>query len=600
MNFRTFACQFSLTTAACAQTTFDDSTGEVAVPGGPFPHLDISSVEVTANIATNQITFRIFVDGDPTNPNWGNYMIAVKSDAGGDTAGTGWNGRPIHFLPGMTHWIGTWNTGGQIWTYGASWTQTGSVTPVKDATLKSIALTMPFSALALSSGEIFTFDVYSSGGTGTDGAVDALSVSGTSITAWNQEFTSTEPLSFTMPSASDTDGDGLPDAWEMAHFGDLAQKPGDDPDGDLLDNAGEFARSTNPKSADTDNDGLSDKVEDNSGIYAGPASPGTSPVDSDTDNDTYPDGAEVSGAALGFESNPLRRNFAVMALPGNFNSWSETGAATPSNMMTRAGATLTTQYQYVLDYRFTTSGQAIEYKFAGGSWSDNWGGPGGVASFNGANITAAIAATGIHRFTFDQITLAYTFTRPAFADAAAFLAAYGLAEDPNGDADGDGLTNSAEFARNSDPGNGDTDGDGTGDSTDPDPLSSSTAYDLWIAGSGVPAADRGRDADPDNDGRSNLAEFLMGGNPASAADPSVTITASGPNVVIVWLGRASSSEAVYVIQTNPSLDGAWTDISDAPSVAADQSGVPAGYTRFQVITPRTPGHSYYRIKATAL
>ena len=317
--------------AASGQIVYPDATGEVAVPGGPFPHLDITSVEVTASIASSQIVFKIFVAGDPTNPNWGNYMIAVKSDAGGATGSTGWSGRPISFPSGMTHWVGSWNTGGQIWTYGPAWTQTGSVTPVKDAAAKTITLTIPFTALALSAGETFTFDVYSSGGGGTDSAVDALSSTATSITAWNQAFSSTAPLSFTMPTSSDTDGDGLPDAWEIANFGDLAQLPGGDPDGDHLDNAGEFARSTNPKIPDTDGDGLSDKVEDNSGTYAGSAAPGTSPVDNDTDNDGFQDGPEAAGTALGFESNPLRKNFAVMAVPGNFNCWMQTGAATPSN-----------------------------------------------------------------------------------------------------------------------------------------------------------------------------------------------------------------------------------------------------------------------------
>lgn len=45
---------------------------------------------------------------------------------------------------------------------------------------------------------------------------------------------------------ADADGDGLPDAWELEHFGDLAFNGTDDPDGDGVDNATEFARGTDP------------------------------------------------------------------------------------------------------------------------------------------------------------------------------------------------------------------------------------------------------------------------------------------------------------------------------------------------------------------
>jgi subtilisin family serine protease len=45
---------------------------------------------------------------------------------------------------------------------------------------------------------------------------------------------------------TDVDGDGLPDAWELAHFGDLSFDGDDDPDGDGVDNAAEYARGTDP------------------------------------------------------------------------------------------------------------------------------------------------------------------------------------------------------------------------------------------------------------------------------------------------------------------------------------------------------------------
>jgi hypothetical protein len=47
-------------------------------------------------------------------------------------------------------------------------------------------------------------------------------------------------------SIVDTDGDGLPDSWEMAHFNNLAQGPADDPDGDTFNNLAEFNAGTDP------------------------------------------------------------------------------------------------------------------------------------------------------------------------------------------------------------------------------------------------------------------------------------------------------------------------------------------------------------------
>lgn len=64
----------------------------------------------------------------------------------------------------------------------------------------------------------------------------------------------------------DTDGDGLPDAWEILHFGDLSQKPGDDFDVDGYTNLQEFTAGSDPKNPlstplDTDADGLADSWE---------------------------------------------------------------------------------------------------------------------------------------------------------------------------------------------------------------------------------------------------------------------------------------------------------------------------------------------------
>ncbi len=47
-------------------------------------------------------------------------------------------------------------------------------------------------------------------------------------------------------AVEDSDGDGLPDAWELEHFGDLSQGPDTDFDGDGASNLAEFDAGTNP------------------------------------------------------------------------------------------------------------------------------------------------------------------------------------------------------------------------------------------------------------------------------------------------------------------------------------------------------------------
>lgn len=90
--------------------------------------------------------------------------------------------------------------------------------------------------------------------------------------------------------ATDSDGDGLPDAFENQYSSFL--KPNDpadaanDQDGDGLTNLEEFNAKTDPTKPDTDGDGLSDSEEVKTAQ--------TDPLDTDTDGDSLTDGAEVN------------------------------------------------------------------------------------------------------------------------------------------------------------------------------------------------------------------------------------------------------------------------------------------------------------------
>jgi hypothetical protein len=96
----------------------------------------------------------------------------------------------------------------------------------------------------------------------TLGVTDDEGLAGFARTAFAVKSEATPP--------DDTDGDGLPDAWEMAMVGSLAMGAQDDLDGDGLDALAEYARGTHPLEVDTDGDGLTDAAE---------VAAGTSPVD---------------------------------------------------------------------------------------------------------------------------------------------------------------------------------------------------------------------------------------------------------------------------------------------------------------------------------
>lgn len=116
--------------------------------------------------------------------------------------------------------------------------------------------------------------------------------------AWDEYTRGTLPNweidSVKVETLTDADNDGLPDIWEEA-YGFNKNDASDataDPDGDGLNNLGEYARLTDPKKADTDSDGLSDLVETNTRVWVSVQDRGTDPRKADTDGDGFGDAVE--------------------------------------------------------------------------------------------------------------------------------------------------------------------------------------------------------------------------------------------------------------------------------------------------------------------
>gem|GEM_PF-323937 len=195
--------------------------GDIASTFDGFDHLDISSVGVTND--ANFIYFSISVVGDIDATNWGKYIVGLDTgrNEGDNSVDPGsWN-RNVDWGRGITDFIGSWaddggsGAGAELRSYdGSAWGLTdatyaaGTDIQADDSGHSSGVqlLAVSISALGLSAGDTFDFDIFTTGG-GNDPGVDHLSQSGESTSAWDVQSTSGAFLSYTiqvvpLPSAA--------------------------------------------------------------------------------------------------------------------------------------------------------------------------------------------------------------------------------------------------------------------------------------------------------------------------------------------------------------------------------------------------------------
>lgn len=104
---------------------------------------------------------------------------------------------------------------------------------------------------------------------------------------------------------------------------------------------------------------------------------------------------------------------------------------------------------------------------------------------------------------------------------------------------------------------------------------------------------KGKQDDPDQDGFSNLQEYLFGSLPEVANGSLTLLNRSGTDLIIRWNERP---DATYILQESTTLsENTWPTSALVPTVDGDQIAVPTGYTRKQVSMPINGSHKFIRV-----
>ncbi|MGH7485863.1 MAG: hypothetical protein ACREMY_09720, partial [bacterium] len=193
-------------------------------------------------------------------------------------------------------------------------------------------------------------------------------------------------LKFQIVTSGDSDGDGLPDDWEVAHGLD-PNNPADaldDPDHDGLTNLEEYQLGTDPNNPDTDGDGLKDGDEVHR--YH------TSPLLYDTDGDGIGDGLEVQTGSDPLDAGSFNLAAAlesIQAAPATFRIISNTALGGGSKQLRVTGWLIDGHSLDVTTRRYGTSYASSDLLIANFGPED-----GRIYAGNDGTATITISAGG--------------------------------------------------------------------------------------------------------------------------------------------------------------------------------------------------------------
>jgi len=355
----------------------------------------------------------------------------------------------------------------------------------------------------------------------------------------------------TSPSNPDSDGDGMPDGYEVTYFLNPLSNAdrNQDADGDGLTNIQEFEQKTNPQLPDTDDDGLTDREElmiyssnpfiidvDNDGVMDGLELKvfGTNLKNADSDGDGLTDGEELGTIIYdGFQRKSMDKYNWVTT--GDF-PWEITkdvyyydvfSACSPDCLLDNQSSSMkiTVNVKKSADYSFyytVSSEQGHDFLelIIDSQVIQQWSGAIDWQLFCGT------LSAGTHTIEFRYIKddkESYGYDQ-ASIDAFC-LYNYGYGTNPlSVDTDSDGLTDDWEIANSLDPLSIDSDND--------------TMADGWEIANSLDPLVNDADLDNDNDSVTNAMEHSYKCNPNSSDSDNDGLT---------------DSEEINIYHTNPAV-----------------------------------------------